>query len=56
MCGQCDEIDKKIAHYRTIVSRVTDKFAQEGISELIAELLAKKAELHPDGNEYDRLS
>lgn len=47
MCEKCADLDEKIEHYRAIVSRITDKIAEDGIAELIAELQAKKAELHP---------
>ncbi|WP_407186707.1 hypothetical protein [Bradyrhizobium centrosematis] len=46
MCDQCSEIDKKIEHYRRLAPRITDKSTLDGIAELIAEMIAKKAELH----------
>ena len=51
MCEKCTELDSKIAHYKTMQFRVTDKIVLAGIAELIAELLAKKAELHPQTKE-----
>ncbi|MEZ0058946.1 hypothetical protein ABIF26_004454 [Bradyrhizobium elkanii] len=48
MCEKCIELDEKIEHYRAVQSRITDEIALEGITELIAELLDKKAKLHPD--------
>ena len=47
MCEKCVELDEKIEHYRKMLSRITDTVAVDGIAELIVELLAKKAELHP---------
>ncbi|MGY3233445.1 hypothetical protein ACVMAJ_000335 [Bradyrhizobium sp. USDA 4448] len=51
MCNKCTELDSKIAHYQAMLSRVTDKTTLDGIAELIAQLLAKKAELHPETEE-----
>lgn len=53
MCDKCIEIDKKIERYRRMVPRITDKITLDGISELVAELLAKKAELHPETEQKD---
>ena len=51
MCDKCDELDSKIDHYKVIQSRVTDSIVLDGIAALIAELVAKKAELHPEAKE-----
>ncbi|MGY4627485.1 hypothetical protein [Bradyrhizobium sp. USDA 4486] len=51
MCEKCSELDEKIEHYKALLSRITDKITLDGIAELIAELLAKKAELHPEAKE-----
>ncbi|MGY3239987.1 hypothetical protein ACVMAJ_006877 [Bradyrhizobium sp. USDA 4448] len=51
MCDKCTELDSKIAHYQAMLSRITDKITLDAIAELIAELLAKKAELHPETEE-----
>ena len=48
MCDKCEEIDKKIEHYRRISSSITDQFTINGIKELIVRLEAQKAALHPD--------
>lgn len=48
MCNKCDEIDQKIEHYRSIVSRLTDQLTNERIAELIADLEKQKAGLHPE--------
>ena len=51
MCEQCDQIKEKIEHYRALLSQVTDQMASEGITQLIADLLAKMAALHPEQKE-----
>ena len=48
MCSQCDEIDKKIQHYRVLAGRITDEQSLKGIDFLIAELEKTKKELHPE--------
>jgi hypothetical protein len=30
MCGECDELDKKIEHFRSISTRITDQETIEG--------------------------
>jgi hypothetical protein len=51
MCEKCVELDNKLRRYKAMQSRVTDRLALAGLAELIAELLAKKAELHPGAKE-----
>jgi hypothetical protein len=48
MCDKCVEIDKRIEHYRDIAARLLDPLTIERIAELIAELVAEKALLHPE--------
>jgi len=48
MCEQCVEIDKKIENYQRMASRITDQPTLDGIKELIARMLARKAVLHPE--------
>jgi len=48
MCWRCDEIDKKIAHYRELAGRITDEQSLRGIDLLIAKLEATKKELHSE--------
>jgi hypothetical protein len=50
MCEKCVEIEKKIAHYRLIESRMTDETLLDGINVLVAQLEAQKKELHPEGS------
>ena len=48
MCDKCDELDKKIAHYRRIRLSIGDQITIERIEELIGDLQAQKATLHPE--------
>lgn len=47
MCEKCEEIDKKIEHYRLIVRQILDQEFNDRAKTLIAELEAEKAALHP---------
>jgi hypothetical protein len=51
MCEKCVEIDDRIATYQRIASRIIDQPTIDGAKRLIAELQAKKAELHPERKE-----
>ncbi|MBB4261437.1 MULTISPECIES: hypothetical protein [unclassified Bradyrhizobium] len=51
MCEKCVELAKKIERYKAMQLRVSDRLALAGLAELIAELLAKRAELHPEAKE-----
>jgi hypothetical protein len=48
MCDKCQELDKKIEHYRRIVSRITDQLTNERVEKLIEEMQAQKVALHPE--------
>jgi hypothetical protein len=48
MCEQCKEIDAKTEHYRQVAERITDQNTIAGLSNLIRDLLRKRAALHPD--------
>jgi hypothetical protein len=48
MCDKCDELDKKIEHYRRIRLSIGDPVTIERIEALIADLQAQKATLHPE--------
>ena len=48
MCDKCDEIDKTIERYRQIKRSILDQITVERAKELIAELEAQKAALHPE--------
>jgi hypothetical protein len=51
MCEKCIDLDKKIERYKAMRSRIIDQIALDGIGQLIAELMAKKAQLHPEQKE-----
>ena len=48
MCWKCEEIDKRVLHYRVIAARVTDKQTLDGIQQLVDALKAEKKTLHPE--------
>ena len=48
MCDRCEELDKKIEHYRQLAARVCDPLLTEGVGKLIEEMEAQKAALHSE--------
>jgi hypothetical protein len=42
MCDKCEELDKKIEHYRQLAARVRDPLLTEGVDKLIEEMKLKK--------------
>jgi hypothetical protein len=48
MCDKCDEIDKAIERYQRITRSISDDLTLERAKQLIAEMQAQKAALHPD--------
>jgi|GEM_PF-2503843 len=56
MCEQCVEIDQTIERYRRITRSINDNLTLERAEELIADLEARKIELHPDRTPSGRLS
>jgi hypothetical protein len=48
MCDKCEELDRKIEHYRLLVARVLDPLLNEGVGRLIEDMEAQKAALHPE--------
>jgi len=46
MCEACGELDERIAHYRKVMSAMTDRLTIERITALVTELEARKAALH----------
>jgi hypothetical protein len=48
MCDKCDELDKKIEHYRRLARQITDRQFNERALILIAELEGNKKTLHPE--------
>jgi hypothetical protein len=51
MCDKCVELDGKIEHYRSLSSTITDQPTLDGIKNLIEEMNAQKAALHPEQTE-----
>jgi hypothetical protein len=51
MCEKCVDFDKAIERYRNIVRSITDQPTVDRAKELIAELEAQKAALHPRGGQ-----
>ena len=48
MCDKCREIDSEIERCREIISRVNDLDLAIEMRKLIAELIAERAERHPE--------
>lgn len=48
MCETCDDIDKTIERYRQIQRTILDQVTVDRAKQLIAELQARKAALHPE--------
>jgi hypothetical protein len=51
MCDKCVELDSKIEHYRRLSAGITDQPTLDGIKNLIEEMNAQKAALHPEQTE-----
>ena len=47
MCDKCDELDKKVDHYRLILLSIGDQVTVDRIKVLIGDLQGQKATLHP---------
>jgi hypothetical protein len=48
MCDKCNELDKKIEHYRLILLSISDQITVERLAGVIGDLQAQKATLHPE--------
>jgi hypothetical protein len=48
MCDKCVELDKKIEHYRWIASMIGDQLTLDRIKQLVEQIKAQKAALHPE--------
>jgi len=48
MCDRCVDLDKKVDHYRSLASRLTDQPTLDGIKKLIDKMEAEKVALHPE--------
>jgi len=51
MCDKCDELDKKIDHYRLILLSIGDQITTSRIKAMIGDLQAQKATLHPESKQ-----
>ena len=47
MCGQCEKIDARIAHFREMATYVMGRTRLDSIEVVIAKLEADKKALHP---------
>lgn len=47
MCEKCVELDRKIVRYRELLRRILDQVTIDRANELIAEMEAQKARVHP---------
>jgi hypothetical protein len=48
MCEKCEQLDKKIEHYKKLILGISDQLTIDRIKSLIADLQAQKAALHPE--------
>jgi hypothetical protein len=48
MCDRCDELDRKIEHYKRISASISDQLTIDRIRGLVEQMQALKAALHPD--------
>ena len=48
MCDKCVELDDKIEHYKRISASIGDQLTIDRIAELVAQMKAQKAALHPE--------
>jgi hypothetical protein len=48
MCDQCVELDKKIEHYERIARSISDQLTLDRIKQLVEQMKAIKATLHPE--------
>ena len=51
MCEKCEEIDGKIALYRSTIDEVTDTLAIELLGLVITDFEAEKKSFHPEQDE-----
>ena len=48
MCEKCEELDKRIIHYERIRASIGDPLTVDRIKELVEQVKAEKAALHPE--------
>jgi hypothetical protein len=53
MCQKCIEVDKTIERFRQVKRSISDQLTVERAHEVIADLEAKKAALHPERQHED---
>ncbi len=53
MCERCGEIDKTIERYRRITRQIPDREFNHRAKQMIADLEAEKAALHPQERQKD---
>jgi hypothetical protein len=56
MCEKCVEIDKAIERFRRIKRSISEQLTVERAQEVIADLEAKKATLHPEPKQQERIT
>jgi hypothetical protein len=47
MCEKCAELDRRIDHLRRMIEQLQDLQTMDAANQLIEEMEAKKAKLHP---------
>ena len=50
MCEKCVALDRKIEHYERLRLSIADQVTVDRIKELLAEMKAQKAALHPEND------
>jgi hypothetical protein len=48
MCDKCVELDRKLAHYERLYKSISDQLTIDRINELVKQIKAQKAALHPE--------
>jgi hypothetical protein len=48
MCDKCVELDNKMNHYQRLASSIDDPKTRDGIKQLVEQIEAEKAALHPE--------
>ena len=48
MCWKCTELDRKAEHLRRMIAHLAEPATVKAANDMIAEMEAEKAKLHPD--------
>ena len=48
MCDKCVELDGKIEHYERVSTSINDQLTIDRVKELVEQMKAQKAALHPE--------